>query len=176
MSYMIKLQTPLPIALLFLPFLKLMAESLLFSSAESLLGKLASSALQEASLAFGVHQDLQQMKETMALIKGVLLDAEKKNPQSSALSEWLIQITSVFSDAEDIVDDFECEGLRKHVVNTYGNCSRKVRRFFSSSNPVVYRLRMAHHIQDINTRLAKLAAHRSMFGLQVIDHDTRVVH
>ncbi|KOM34220.1 hypothetical protein LR48_Vigan02g037000 [Vigna angularis] len=153
-----------------------MAESLLFSSAESLLGKLASDAFQEASLAFGVHRDLQQMKETMELIRGVLLDAEKKNPQSSALSEWLIQIKHVFSDAEDIVDDFECEALRKHVVNTYGSCSRKVRRFFSSSNPVVYRLRMAHHIQDINTRLAKLAYQRNMFGLQVIDQDTRVVH
>ncbi|XP_047168903.1 disease resistance protein RGA2-like [Vigna umbellata] len=173
---MIQLQKPLSIPFLFLPLLKLMAESLLFSSAESLLGKLASAALQEASLAFGVHRHLQHMKETMGLIRGVLLDAEKKNPQSSALSEWLTQIKRVFSDAEDIVDDFECEALRKHVVNTYGSCSRKVRRFFSSSNPVVYRLRMAHHIQDINTRLAKLAAQRSMFGLQVIHLDTRVVH
>ncbi|WVY96581.1 hypothetical protein V8G54_028732 [Vigna mungo] len=153
-----------------------MAESLLFSSAESLLGKLASAALQEASLAFGVHRHLQHMKETMELIRGVLLDAEKKNPQSSALSEWLTQIKRVFSDAEDIVDDFECEALRKDVVNTYGSCSRKVHRFFSSSNPVVYRLRMAHHIQNINIRLAKLATQRSMFDLQVIHQDTRVVH
>jgi len=153
-----------------------MAESLLFSFAESLLGKLASAAVQEASLAFGVHRDLQEMKATMALIRGVLLDAEKKNQQSSALSEWLRQVKRVFSDAENIVDDFECEALRKHVVNTYGSCSRKVRRFFSASNPLVYRLRMAHHIQDINTRLAKLATQRSMFGLQIIDQDTRAVH
>ncbi|XP_017412856.1 disease resistance protein RGA2-like [Vigna angularis] len=153
-----------------------MAESLLFSFAESLIGKLATAAVQEASLALGVHSELKQMKATMALIKGVLLDAEKKNPQSSALNEWLTQIKRVFSDAEDIVDDFECEALRKHVVNTYGSCSRKVRRFFSSSNPVVYGLRMAHHIQDINTRLTKLSTQLSMFGLQIIDHDTRVVH
>ncbi|XP_014511381.1 putative disease resistance protein RGA1 [Vigna radiata var. radiata] len=153
-----------------------MAESLLFSFAESLIGKLATAAVQEASLAFGVHSQLQQMKATMDLIKGVLLDAELKNLQSSALSRWLRQVKRVFSDAEDIVDDFECEALRKYVVNTYGSCSRKVRRFFSSSNPVVYRLRMTHHIQDINTRLAKLAVDRNMFGLQIIDHDTRVVH
>ncbi|XP_014511391.2 disease resistance protein RGA2-like [Vigna radiata var. radiata] len=173
---MIQLQKPLPIAFLFLPLLKLMAESLLFSSAESLLGKLASAALQEASLAFGVNRDLELMKETMTFIRGVLLDAEKKNSQSSALKEWLIQVKCVFSDAEDIVDDFECEALRKHTVNTYGSCSRKVCRFFSSSNPVVYRLRMAHHIQDINIRLTKLASQRSMFSLQIIDQDTRVVH
>jgi len=127
-----------------------MAESVLFSFAESLLGRLAIAAVQEASLALG--------------------------PQSSALSEWLRQVKCVFCDAEDIIDDFEREALQKQVVNTYGSFSMKVRRFFSTSNPVVYRLRMAHHIQDINTRLVKLTAHRNMFGLQIIDHDTRVVH
>ncbi|BAT96387.1 hypothetical protein LR48_Vigan02g031200 [Vigna angularis] len=153
-----------------------MAASLLFSFAESVLGKLATAAVQEASLALGVHSELQQMKENMEIIRGVLLDAEKKTTHSSGLSQWLRQVKRVFSDAEDIVDDFQCEALRKHVVNTYGSFSRKVRRFFSTSNPVVYRLRMAHHIQDINTRLAKLETQRSMFGLQIIHHDTRVVH
>ncbi|XP_022640304.1 probable ATP-dependent RNA helicase ddx56 [Vigna radiata var. radiata] len=103
-----------------------MAESLLFSFAESVLGKLATAAVQEASLALGVHSELQQMKENMAIIKGVLLDAEKKTTQSSGLSQWLRQVKRVFSDAEDIVDDFECETLRKHVVNTYGSFSRKL--------------------------------------------------
>ncbi|WVY98008.1 hypothetical protein V8G54_030159, partial [Vigna mungo] len=64
----------------------------------------------------------------------------------------LLKKGTSFSDAEDIVDDFECEALRKHVVNTHGSYSRKVRRFISKSNPVVYRLRMAHYIQDINLK------------------------
>ncbi|XP_014511387.1 putative disease resistance protein RGA3 [Vigna radiata var. radiata] len=105
-----------------------MAESLLFGFAESLLRKLATAAVQEASLGLGVDRQLQQMKATTALIKAVLLDAEQKNPHSSALSEWLVQVKHMFSEAEDIVDDFECEALRKHVVNTYGGSSRKVRR------------------------------------------------
>ncbi|CAJ1967536.1 unnamed protein product [Sphenostylis stenocarpa] len=154
---------------------KLMAETLLFSLAESLIGKLANRAVEEASSALGVYGELKQMKATMTLIKGVLLDAEQKMSQSSALSEWLRQIKHVFSDAEDIVDDFECEALRKHVVNDYGSCSRKVRRLFSSSNPLVYRLRMAHQIKDIRERLEKVAADRNLFGLQIIDQDTRVV-
>ncbi|XP_027937894.1 putative disease resistance protein RGA4 [Vigna unguiculata] len=152
-----------------------MAESLLFSFAESLLRKLATVAVQEASLALGVRSELKEMTETMEIIRGVLLDAQQKTPQSTALSEWLKRVKRVFSDAEDIVDDFECEALRKHVVDTSGSHSMKVRHFFSSSNPVVYRLRMAHRIQDINTRLAKLADQRNMFGLQIINQDMRVV-
>lgn len=155
---------------------KIMAESLLFSVAESLLGKLASRAVEKASLAMGVYHDLQQMRVTMALVKALLLDAEQKKQQNNALSEWLRQIKRVFSDAEDIVDNFECEALRKHVVNTHGSVSRKVRRLFSTSNPLVYRLRMAREIKGIKNRLEKVAADRHMFGLQINDMDTRVVH
>ncbi|KAK7392865.1 hypothetical protein VNO78_21315 [Psophocarpus tetragonolobus] len=151
-----------------------MAESILFAVAESLIGKLTSEVIQKASLALGVYNDLQEMKETMTLMKAVMLDAEQKRLTNNTLSEWLIWIKRVFSDAEDIVDDFECEALRKHVIKTYGSCSRKVCRFFSSSNPLVYRLRMANEMQDINKRLAKLAAQRSMFGLQINEKDTRV--
>ncbi|QCE05245.1 disease resistance protein RPM1 [Vigna unguiculata] len=153
-----------------------MAESLLFSFAESLIGKLASGAVHEASLALGVHADLQQMEESMSLIRAFLLDAEQKKPLNNSLSEWLRQIKQVFSDAEDIVDDFECEALRKHVVNTHGGLTGKVRRFFSTSNPLIYRIRMAHEIKDIKQRLQKVAADGNTFGLQIIDQDTRVVH
>ncbi|XP_061339400.1 disease resistance protein RGA2-like [Gastrolobium bilobum] len=154
-----------------------MAESLLFSVAESLIGKLASRAVEEASRVFGAYDDLRELKETVSLIKAVLLDAEQKQRQNNnELCVWLRQIKRVFSDAEDIIDDFECEALRKHVVNTYGSCTRKVRRFFSTCNPLVYRLRMAHQIKDVKKRLDKVAADRNKLGLQTIENDTRVVH
>ncbi|KAL5136926.1 putative disease resistance protein [Glycine soja] len=91
-----------------------------------LIGKLASPAVEEASLAWGVYDDLQQMKDTMALIEAVLLDAEQKRSQNNALKEWLRYTKHVFSDAEDIVDDFECEALQKRVVDTHGSISEKV--------------------------------------------------
>ncbi|CAJ2673551.1 unnamed protein product [Trifolium pratense] len=140
-----------------------MAESLLFSVAETFIGKLTSRVLDEASLALGVYDDLRRIKDTSSLIKAVLLDAEQKQWQNNELREWLRQIKHVFSDAEDVIDDFECEALRMQVVNTSGSIRRKVRRFFSSSNPFVYRVKMAHQIIDINARLAKVAADRHNF-------------
>ncbi|KHN46295.1 Disease resistance protein RGA2 [Glycine soja] len=123
-----------------------MAESLLFTVAESLIGKLTSRAIEEASLTLGVYRDLQDMKDKMALIKAFMLDAEHKKPHNNVLSEWLRQIKHVFSDAEDIVDDFECTALRKRVVNMVAA-----------------------------QRLAKVAAQRDMFGLQINEKDTHVV-
>ncbi|KAK2400671.1 putative disease resistance protein RGA3 [Trifolium repens] len=152
-----------------------MAESLLFSLAESFIGKIASRAVQEASLALGVYNDLQDIKNTVSLIKAVLLDAELKQQQNHLLREWLRQIKRVFTDAEDIIDDFECEALRKHVVNTSGSITRKVHRYCSSSNPLVYRLKMAHKIKDFKERFKKVAADRLNFGLQINENDNRVV-
>ncbi|XP_068494120.1 disease resistance protein RGA2-like isoform X2 [Phaseolus vulgaris] len=153
-----------------------MAESLIFAVAESLIVKLASRAVEQASLALGVYQDLQQMKKTMAMIKAFLLDAEQKRQQNNALSEWLRQIRQVFARAEDIVDNFECEVLRKRVVNTHGSFSRKVCRLLSTKNPVIYRFIMGREIKDIKKQLEKVLAYGHMFGLQSSDNDTVVVH
>ncbi|XP_027367373.1 putative disease resistance protein RGA3 [Abrus precatorius] len=153
-----------------------MAESVLFSVAESLVGKLASRAMEEASLAMGVYDDLREMKQTISFIKAVLLDAEQKQHLNNQLRQWLTQIKHVLYHAEDIVDDFECEALRKHVIKTQGSLSRKVLRFFSGSNSLIYRLKMAHEIKEINKRLNKFATDRNNYGLQTNDVDTRVVH
>ncbi|PNX96965.1 disease resistance protein rga3-like [Trifolium pratense] len=152
-----------------------MAESLLFSLAESFIGKVASRAVEEASLALGVYDDLRDIKNKASLIKAVLLDAEQKQQKNHLLREWLGQIKRVFNDAEDVIDDFECEALRKHVVNTSGSIGRKVRRYCSSSNPLVYRLKMAHKIKDIKERFIEVAADRLNFGLQINESDNRVV-
>ncbi|AES80263.1 NBS-LRR type disease resistance protein [Medicago truncatula] len=152
-----------------------MAESFLFSLAESFITKVASRAVEEASLALGVYDDLREIKNTVSLIKAVLLDAELKQKQNHELREWLQQIKRVFYDAEDVINDFECEALRKHVVNTSGSIRRKVRRYLSSSNPLVYRLKMAHQIKHVNKRLNKNAAARHNFGLQINDSDNHVV-
>ncbi|PNX94092.1 disease resistance protein rga3-like [Trifolium pratense] len=65
-----------------------MAESFVFEVADSLLGKLASYAYEEASRAYGAYEDLQVIKNTLSIVRGVLLDAEEKD-QKHGLREWL---------------------------------------------------------------------------------------
>ncbi|XP_057720776.1 putative disease resistance protein RGA1 isoform X2 [Arachis stenosperma] len=155
-----------------------MAESFIFSIADSLTSKLASRAYGEASRVVGVYDDLQDLKTSLSYVKAVLLDAEQKQKQeqSHELREWLKQIKLVFYDAENLLDQVDCETLRKQVIRDYGTPKDKVGRFFSSSNPLVFRYKLAHQIKEIKKRLDKVAADRDKFGLQVIDVDRRVVH
>ncbi|QCD96961.1 hypothetical protein DEO72_LG6g1671 [Vigna unguiculata] len=153
-----------------------MAESFLFSIAESLLAKLASRAFEEASRLVGLYDDLQDFTNTLSLVKAVLLDAQQKQQHNHELHEWLTQLKTVFSDAEDLLDEFECQTLRNKVVKAHGSTKDKVSHFFSTSSPLVFRYKMAQQIKDISNRLDKVAADRHKFSLERIDVDTRVVH
>nr|XP_007162214.1 hypothetical protein PHAVU_001G133600g [Phaseolus vulgaris]ESW34208.1 hypothetical protein PHAVU_001G133600g [Phaseolus vulgaris] len=153
-----------------------MAESFLFSIAESLIAKLASHAFQEASQLVGLYDNLGDLTKTLSLVKAVLLDAQQKQEHNHQLREWLTQLKTVFSDAEDLLDEFECQTLLKKVVKAHGSTKDKVSHFFSTSNPLLFRYKMAQQIKDISNRLDKVAADRHKFSLQIIDVDTRVVH
>ncbi|XP_028224819.1 putative disease resistance protein RGA4 [Glycine soja] len=153
-----------------------MAESFLFSIAESLITKLASHAFQEASRVVGLYDHLRDLKKTLSLVKAVLLDADQKQEHNHELQEWLRQLKSVFYDAEDVLNEFECQTLRKQVLKAHGTIKDEVSHFFSSSNPLVFRSKMAQQIKDVSKRLDKVAADRHKFGLRIIDVDTRVVH
>ncbi|KAG4915380.1 hypothetical protein JHK87_052937 [Glycine soja] len=150
-----------------------MAESFIFSIVESLIEKLASRAFQEASEALDVYDHLREFEKTLSLVKAVLLDAEQKQEHNHELRQWLRQLKSVFYDAEDVLDEFECQTLRKQVLKVHGNIKDEVSHFFSSSNPLVFHCKMAQKIKDCSKRLDKVAADRHKFGLRIIDVDTR---
>ncbi|KAG2405612.1 Disease resistance protein [Vigna angularis] len=166
----------LPISSPQFAFQTTMAESFLFSIAESLIAKLASRTFQEASRLVDLYDDLQDLTNTLSLVKDVLLDAQQKQEHNHELRRWLSQLKTVFSDAEDVLDEFECQTLRNKVVKAHGSTKDKVSHFFSSSNPLVFRYKMAQQIKDINNRLDKVAANKHKFILQTSDVDTRVVH
>ncbi|XP_057999811.1 putative disease resistance protein RGA3 isoform X2 [Hevea brasiliensis] len=152
-----------------------MADSFLFNVAESVLGKLGSLALQEFSLAWGLESDLEKIKDNLKVIKAVLLDAEQQRSQNPRIEVWLDNLKEVLYDAEDVVDEFECEALRRQVVKS-GNTTRKVQRFFSRSNPLIFRFRMGHKLKQIRERVDEVAALKSKFGLTERIFDRHIIH
>ncbi|AES66085.1 hypothetical protein MtrunA17_Chr2g0309141 [Medicago truncatula] len=133
-----------------------MADSFLFDIADSLLEKLASYA----------HEDLQGIKDTLSIVKCVLLDAEDKKERNHGLREWLKQIQDICYNAEDVFDDVECQNSRNQLVQASGSKRMKVGHFFSLP---FFRLRIAHRIKDVRDRLDKVVADGNKFGLERMD-------
>jgi len=55
--------------------------------------------------------------KTLAIVRGLLLDAEYKKDQKHGLHEWLRQIQNICSDAEDVFDGFEFQHKRGFDTN-----------------------------------------------------------
>jgi hypothetical protein len=151
------------------------AETFVFNIADNLLGKLGSLAFQEACLVWGVESDLERLEKTLSTVKAVLLDAEEQQFHNQELTVWLGNLREVFYDAQDVLDEFECEALRRQDVETRGSTTRKVRRFFSSSNSLVFRTKMGHQIKEIRARLDEVAADRAKFHLSERSENRHVV-
>ncbi|CAL9025734.1 unnamed protein product [Prunus brigantina] len=136
---------------------------LAFPLATKLIEKPGSITSEQICLAWGVKADLKKLQRTMSIIKDVLLDAEQKQEHNQQIRSWLRQLKDVFLDAEDLLDEFECEALRREVVETFHGTTGKVRRFFSRSNPIAFRLRVSHEIKEIRERLDELKSNKAIF-------------
>ena len=139
---------------------------LVSSVAEKVIEKLGSIAYQEICLAWGIESDLKNLELAMSAIQAKLLDAEERQTKERGLRVWLGQLKDVFYDAVDVLDEFECEALRKQVVKTYGSTGKKVRRFFSCSNPLAFRFKMGHRMKEIRERLEGIKKLSDQYNLQ----------
>ncbi|KAF2307982.1 hypothetical protein GH714_034063 [Hevea brasiliensis] len=146
-------------------------ESFAFNVAQKVLEKLASKAYQEISIACGVQGELKKLEDVLMTVKAVLLDAEEKQVSNNDVRVWLIKLKDVLYDAEDVLDEFECETQRKQSLKLYGSTTKKVGRFFSSSNPLAFSFKMGHKIKQIREQLDEIASHKAKFHLNERDED-----
>ncbi|KAM3738925.1 hypothetical protein ACB098_09G166100 [Castanea mollissima] len=151
---------------------------LVYSIASNVIDKIGTYAFQEICSAGGISEDLKNLELTMSIIQAVLLDAEEKQVKNRGLTVWLGQLKDVFHDATDVLDEFECEALRRQVVQTYGNTSNQVLDSISSSsfNPLGFSYKMSQKIKGISESLEGLAKKKALFNLEERSEDQNIVH
>ncbi|XP_021288703.1 putative disease resistance protein RGA3 [Herrania umbratica] len=137
-----------------------MAESILYGAVSNILSLLASIAGQDVGLNFGRKKELENLGGTLTTIHAVLLDAEEKQKSDLAVKEWMSWLEDVVYDVDDLLDEFHCEILHQKTL-----ARRQVRKFFSSSNPLAFGLKMGRRIKETRERLDAVAANISKFKL-----------
>ncbi|XP_058078461.1 disease resistance protein RGA2-like isoform X1 [Magnolia sinica] len=141
-----------------------MAEAVLSALLQVVFDKLASPILEEYGLLWGVRKEIENLSSTLSTIQAVLEDGEERQLKDKALQNWLGKLKDVAYDADDILDEFMMEALRRKV-EIRGHVKNMVRDFFSLSNPLVFRLNMVRKIKEIGWRLDAIAGERSKFHL-----------
>jgi Leucine-rich repeat (LRR) protein len=151
-----------------------MAEQLLLVPVEKIIETFVSLAANEITLLWGLEHELQSLTDTVSIIKDLLLDAEEKQAAGDrAVRRWLGRLEDAMYDADDLLDAVSTEALRREML-TRDKKAKQVRIFFSKSNQLLYRLKMAPKIKAMRERLHTIDADRQRFHLKVRPAETRV--
>ncbi|WKA13257.1 hypothetical protein VitviT2T_030577 [Vitis vinifera] len=136
-----------------------MAEQILFNIIADVLTKLGSSSIQQIGSAFGVAKELTKLTKKLTTIKGVLVDAEKRQEESDAVKAWVRRLKDVVYDADDLLDDFATHQLQR------GGVARQVSDFFSSSNQLVFRFKMSSKVKNIKEEVDEIVKEINLLKL-----------
>lgn len=120
------LQPPSPETILGISLPILAMADLVSGAVQGLIGLLASAAYEEFVLAWGVKDDLEKLKGRLDTIKAEILDAEQRQRKDLEVRGWLMKLRQFCHDAEDVLDDFEAEALRRQAALDDGSIERKV--------------------------------------------------
>ncbi|XP_052308166.1 putative disease resistance protein RGA3 isoform X4 [Populus trichocarpa] len=135
------------------------AELLLTFALEETLKRVSSIAAEGIELAWGLEGQLRKLNQSLTMIKDVLQDAARRAVTDESVKRWLQNLQVVAYDAEDVLDEFAYEILRKKQKKG------KVRDCFSLHNPVAFRLNMGQKVKKINETLDEIRKDAAGFGL-----------
>uniref|UniRef100_A0A2K1XNR5 Disease resistance protein RGA3 n=1 Tax=Populus trichocarpa TaxID=3694 RepID=A0A2K1XNR5_POPTR len=128
---------------------------------EETLKRVISIAAEGIGLAWGLEGQLLKLEESLTMIQAVLQDAARRPVTDKSAKLWLEKLQGAAYNAEDVLDEFAYEILRKDQKKG------KVRDFFSSHNPAAFRLNMGRKVQKINEALDEIQKLATFFGLGI---------
>ncbi|KAM4105757.1 hypothetical protein ACB094_04G016600 [Castanea mollissima] len=141
-----------------------MAEAIVTDVAKEILSKLIPLVTEQISLAWGFKEELTRLRQSVEMIQDVLADAERKQVTDLSVRRWLQRLQDVAYDADDVMDELAYEILRRKV-EIRNQMKRKVCFFFSFSNPIAFRIKMANKVNTISESLKKINEEANGFGL-----------
>ncbi|WJX43223.1 hypothetical protein P8452_30357 [Trifolium repens] len=92
-----------------------MAEGFLFNMIDKLIGKLGKVAIES----WNMRDDLKKLDKNMSEIKAVVFDAEEQqstNNNNHQVQLWLENLKDALDDADDLLDEFNTEKLRRQEL------------------------------------------------------------
>ncbi|XP_026424067.1 putative disease resistance protein RGA3 isoform X2 [Papaver somniferum] len=139
---------------------------------------LISVADQHIGMGWGVPlpDELKKLRDTLDRIQPVIGDARKKQVNNESVSGWLRRLQDVIYDADDLLDVYSYEAIRRKVKASEGNMVRQF--FISSSNPLAFHIKMSSKFKNINSRLGEIIADMGQFKFEITGsfyHDQTLV-
>ncbi|KAJ0613117.1 putative virus X resistance protein-like, coiled-coil [Helianthus annuus] len=142
-----------------------MADALVSALVSEVVRTLSDAAKEEFALFRGFKGDILALKKDYEQIQAVLEDAEEKQVKEKAVGLWLRHLRSASLKVEDVLDEGKTEALLQQLYKENG-IKYKVRALISKFK---FRVRAAHKVKAIRTKLDDIASKRLKFNLTASD-------
>ncbi|XP_044957318.1 disease resistance protein RGA2-like [Hordeum vulgare subsp. vulgare] len=142
-----------------------MAESLLLPVVEGLAGKAADALVQTVTRMCGLDEDRQTLERHLLAVQCKLANAEERSQTNAYLRSWMEKLKAVAYEADDVLDDFQYEALRRKA-QIGKSTSRKVLSYVTCRSPLLFRFAMSRKLKGVLEKIKELVEEMNMFGLE----------
>ncbi|XP_066324038.1 putative disease resistance protein RGA1 [Miscanthus floridulus] len=134
-----------------------MAELLLL---DPVVHKAADALVQKVTRMWGVDGDRRDLElKRLLYVQSLLDDAEAKAEADTeagrAVKAWMKELRAAVYQADDVLDDFQYEALRREALSRRSTTS-KVLDYFTSRNPLVFRYKATRDLKKVLGKIHKL--------------------
>ncbi|KAI3409176.1 uncharacterized protein J3R85_019666 [Psidium guajava] len=155
-----------------------MAEAALFGVASEIIKRVGSLVVKEIADLWGLKDELEKLVVIVSTIQNVLLDAEEAYEKNHQVKSWLMELKQVMYDADDLLDEYTAEALKRQILASGDAANKEVSKnfhlVFSSMKDFILAIKTRHKMKSIRERLDCMAANRK-FHLAEYPFETRFV-
>ncbi|KAF7099580.1 hypothetical protein CFC21_101201 [Triticum aestivum] len=142
-----------------------MAESLVLSVVQGVAGKAADALIQTVTRMCGLDDDRQTLERHLLAVQCKLANAEERSQTNPYLRSWMENLKGVAYEADDVLDDFQYEALRREA-QIGKSTSRKVLGYVTYHSPLLFRFAMSRKLKGVLDKINKLVEEMNKFGLE----------
>ncbi|KAK9713872.1 hypothetical protein RND81_06G056400 [Saponaria officinalis] len=127
-------------------------------------------AIDEMKLAWGLKDELEKLQTKFSDLQPFLMDvgSAKHADQRTQVTAWLQKVKDAAYCADDIMDDYAYELLRRELEQNK-RFKKKFRDFFSRHNPFIFRVKMSHKVSNALAIFDDLESKAKNIGLKQVD-------
>lgn len=121
-------------------------------------GKIGNYLIEEASMLFGVKDDLEELKTELTCIHGYLKDVEAREREGEASKEWTKLVLDIAYDVDDVLDCYNLKAEERSQRRGLMRMTNKIGEMIDAYN-------IGDEIRNLKRRILDVTRKRETYGI-----------